>query len=221
MVLVSVLPLLLAAAQPRTERVVVDAGRPVAEAALEIAKRCLCVITYEDQAWDRSEVVPSPDAATSVPASVRFEFELPLDLAGQRARTRDAIRAMLQAFNGLGGARRFKLLESATAFSIVPVTGSPLDVTISFTSTDGTLADTLRRFLDVVSRQSHTRLLEGNVPSNFVMQHSVIVVADRQTARDVLDLIWSAAGARVSWRLLYDYGMQAYFLNVTLVSVKP
>ena len=43
--------------------------------------------------------------------------------------------------------------------------------------------------------------------------------SERIVVDGVLDLIWSAAGARVSWRLSYDYEMEAYYLKIKLVRV--
>jgi hypothetical protein len=208
------------AVQREAGPVVFDDPRPLAAAVLELQRRCLCVITYEDIRWTESQVedsaeVPSPSrkgVRVRVPKGRPLTVTLREKLAPREMGA--AFDAVLQAFEQTGSPGAFRVVASGEGFHVVPADHALFDVRITVPARTQSVADAIPAILAEAARTSGSRILVGSVPLNLLMATTTSDGATGDRFGDVLARTLAATGKTLSWRLLYDFGMQAYYLNI-------
>jgi hypothetical protein len=216
------IPVATTAMQEESDRVVVDDPRPLAAAVLEIERRCRCVVTYEDVRWISSQVEPAahlsgrPGALRAhVPKGRPLTVTLPRKM--DPAVTGDmaaALHAVLQAFEQTGSPGAFRAVSTPFGFHILPADHALFDVRITLPSRTRSVAEALPEVLAGVAVASGNRILVGRVPVNLLMRTTTDGGASDERFGDVLARLLASTGRPMSWRLLYDFGMKAYYLNV-------
>ncbi|MGE5243968.1 MAG: hypothetical protein ACM3SQ_07050 [Betaproteobacteria bacterium] len=125
-----------------------------------------------------------------------------------------AFQAVFDAFKQAGNPGVFRVVSSAVGFNIVPRDGAPFDVPISIPVGRRSLAQLLPDMLATVGAASGNRDLLARAPVNWLMQTSAEGGASGDRFGEVLTRVLSSGRNRLSWRLLYDFGMEAYYLNL-------
>ena len=204
------------------ERVLADGARPLAAAVLQVEHRCRCVITYEDHKLRSEDVedlpghVPGPETP-KVPKGHAFMFRIRRDLFSQDpGKTEQALRDMLVAFEQTDGAGTFRVLRADGAFHVVPDDKSLLDARVTLNLADRPLAEAIGTVMQQVSSPTGEAVKFGTVPANLMMK-TLTIHATNERADDVLIRALMSTGRTLSWRLLYDFGYQAFYLNIHLV----
>jgi hypothetical protein len=136
---------------------------------------------------------------------------------------------MVAEYNASGYPATFQVVRTEDMLHVVPVSvqgqdgslvrqSSILDARISLSPRkDRTTLEALATLLAAVQAATGQHVLLGTSPTNLFVQSRMEEGAADETARDVLIRTVRATGRRLSWRLLYDPGDQAYFLNLHLV----
>lgn len=208
--------------QMQAEELTIDDPRPLGAAVLQFERRCHCIVTYEDLKWREEEVEDisglihhTPGAVKPlIPKGRRFAFTISNNIASE---PRDVVRAGLQqmiaAFERANGAGTFRLMQSESAFHIVPKSAGVLDVPISFDRSERSLGDTISTILSAVTAVNGEKIKFGTVPIN-LMKRTIVLDASKEPAADVLSRALKLTGRTFSWRLLYDFGLRDYALNL-------
>lgn len=220
-------PLLLApiasAGQQETAEVVFTDPRPVGAAVLELERRCRCVITYEDVRWTESQV----EDAAEVPARSRdgrraqvprgrpltVTLSSKLDPAAPGEVTA-ALESVFQAFERTGSPGSFRVVSRPDAFHVVPADHALFDVRITVPARTRSVAEAIPEILAAAGAAGGSRVLVGRVPLNLLMGTTTDAGADGERFGDVLARALGSTGKALSWRLLYDFGMKAYYFNI-------
>jgi hypothetical protein len=224
----------------------IDDPRPVAKAILMLEEKYGWVITYEDPRYvhdseitdvtlkvrrDLDKYEPGEAHKVLIPRQGVLEFaydvvpntNLPPDPARVVQRLLDA-----QAVRGTGG--RFRLESRGKIMHVIPTAiknragvlipqESMLDTIISLPAADRTVYDKLESICAIISRATKIRIGIAAYPTMF-HEFRDRQGAVSQKARDVLVNTFATieSGDGVSWRLLYDPGLNRYLLNIYHVS---
>jgi hypothetical protein len=167
--------------------------------------------------------------------SFTFDVDEPADprrmkaLASTALTPRDAILEMLASYDAaLGGGEMFDLIESNGLFHVVPYryTGlsgrreriTPLlDLAVSVSPKQRTAADVVTEICDLLSSATDQTVVLGTTPWSQLARHATTISASREAARSVLSRLLAELPVPLSWRLLYDPGLQWYVLNIHVV----
>jgi hypothetical protein len=120
------------------------------------------------------------------------------------------------------------VLESNGLFHVVPARfvdvsgqvweGGPLlDTKISVLPRQRTGLELIAEVCRSVSAATGQTVVEGSIPSGLLAGTTLVTAAD-ETARSVLSRFLAELPDNLSWRLLYDPGLQWYVLNIRVVS---
>jgi hypothetical protein len=216
-------PVAAAAMQRDSDQIVFDDPRPLAAAVLELEHRCRCVITYEDVRWTQSQVedaavVPnrSPDGLRAQvpkgrPLTVTLSRKIDTGVPGEMPA---ALQAVFQAFEESGNAGAFRVVSTRAGFHVVPAQHALFDVRITLPARTRSVAQAIPEIVAEAGAASGNRILVGSVPVNLLMQTTTDSGASGERFGDVLAGIFASTGRALSWRLLYDFRMKAYYLNI-------
>jgi hypothetical protein len=224
----------------------VEDPRPVAKTILRLEYQYGWTITYEDPRYvhdseitdvtlkvrrDLDKYEPGEAHKVLIPRQGVLEFaydvvpntNLPPDPARVVQRLLDA-----QAVRGTGG--RFRLESRGKIMHVIPTAiknragvlipqESMLDTIISLPAADRTVYDKLESICAIISRATKIRIGIAAYPTMF-HEFRDRQGAVSQKARDVLVNTFATieSGDGVSWRLLYDPGLNRYLLNIYHVS---
>ena len=137
------------------------------------------------------------------------------------------IRKIVADYNASGNPGQFIVRERAdgrlevVGTSVKHESGAPLrvapilDMPITVPAGSMNLADALTAILSALNAKSSAKV-GGTGPTNLMIQTQVKLSGIETSARDALHEVLSQAKIRLHWALLYDAGMQAYFLNVQM-----
>lgn len=213
------------------DRIMVNDPRPVAAAIEEIMRVSGKAVTYEDPPiLHKHAMMPigrgaGDDDSLLVPKGGRLNVTLPADRsAGQ---TNAAVGAMVGDYNASRGAATFAVLPGAlthvvprqaanAAGRLVPVTPL-LDSKITLEAKPRSALALIAEICKAVSATSGQRVGLGTIPAHRLRRQQIDIGADNESARKVLEKAIVASAAPLSWRLLYDPGLKAYFLNIPVI----
>jgi len=228
----------------RVEKLTVDYGRPVAEAAAELEKRYGWVITYEDPIYvndseiadvtlqvrrDLDKYKPGEAPKVLVPKAGKLSISLNVQShTGKPVNAPEAVvRQLLNSNNRAGYAGRFRLKMNGEIMHIIPTAyksksgalvrqQAVFDSVITIPSQDRTVLQSLELLCDAISRSTGVKVVLGTIPDNLFYHSRSRVGAKRETARDFLVRLLATANTTVhlSWRLLYGPGTRYYALNI-------
>lgn len=127
-----------------SEEIVVNDPRPLAAAVQEFAKRCECVITYEDVKWRRDELEISPtgrfrpDGSPLMrPNGIPFRSFVSPKLAGLTSAEIDEHFALvMHAFQGSQNYGQFKVIRGRTALHVLPARSGLLELPVTLKMKD-------------------------------------------------------------------------------------
>lgn len=221
------------------EVLVVEDGRPLAKAVVELETQFGWVITYEDPPYifkgDISDVTaivrrdldkypPGEAPRVFVPKGGKFVFHYDARLSHDPLML---LRRLVFAYHRDIGAASFKVGKSDGAFHIIPVTvrgnsgkqvlvTPPLNVVITLSSKVRTAFEELEEICATVSELAHSRLVVGTIPIGMFSKSLGKRGTSRITARHALDdlLEKTGNGVKLSWRLLYGPDTKMYALNI-------
>jgi hypothetical protein len=207
-------------AQDASGRVVVDDPRPVAAAVQELEHRCHCVVTYEDPTWSQSQVEETPGLSRDGrhvqvprgrPMTVTLSIEINPAVTGE---VHAALAEVFRAADHAGNPSAFQVISTQGAFHVVPLEQALFDTRITLPSRTESLAEALPRILAEAGAASGRRILLGMAPVNLLMQTTTDAHADGERFGEVLERVLASTGRMMSWRLLHDFGMKSYYLNI-------
>ena len=228
--------------KPKKITLSVIESRPVASIVSKLEVACGCVITYEDPTYEHySEIADvtetvrrdldqyppgkAPRVLIPKPDLLTIEYD---PLAAKRT---DGIVAILQQVLDAQAARRnagrFRLETDRQTIHVVPAFGknaagalvrkrSLLDTVIALPPEERTGKQTLEAICAAVGELTGTRVMTGTIPLNPFLRDRQGQEINSGKARDVLsNLLETLQGAnKLSWRLLYDPGVQTFVLNI-------
>jgi hypothetical protein len=218
----------------------VDDPRPVAEAVLTLESLYGWAITYEDPRYahpgevsDITEkvrrdlrdfpmgkaprvVIPRGGPLT-VDYFVNAESGMPEDPAAVIQRVLD--------IHAAGEGSSFRLLQSGRYFHVVPAQlknrngnveeqRSLLDAVISVPPQQGDRRETLEDICHAIEVATRSHVVVGTIPERLFGQAISAPAVFNQSARDILTETLAGTGVALSWRLLYDPGLEEYVLNI-------
>jgi hypothetical protein len=209
-------------------RVAVNDPRPVAAAVEEIETFSGRPVSYEDPPLvDPRHMAPmvtdtSGEMTLMAPKGGSFDVTLPADASA--AAQLEAVQGLVARFNTRGEGATFAVQqdaflhvvprEAANAAGVLVAVTPVLDarITLEAKPRDGmeVLADVFR----AVAAATGEAVKIGTVPNTLLVQAHIGVGAEREPARVVLERLVAATGRPLSWRLLYDPGLKAYYFNV-------
>jgi hypothetical protein len=99
--------------------------------------------------------------------------------------------------------------------------GSILDAAITLPDQERDVVETLEAICKAVADATHTPVYMGTIPWNLFRGNRSAQSVFNATARDALTGTLAATARRFSWQLLYDPGLEEYFLNIHPVLVSP
>jgi hypothetical protein len=221
-----VVPATARVTQGQLESVVIDDPRPLAAAVLELEQRCHCAISYEDSQWTESEVEEVRSAPAQSPGTLRPKVPKGRSLSVTLDRQIDAaspnemqaaLNAMFDAFERAGNPGAFRVVSSQMGYHVVPKEQALFDVRITVATRSRSVADAIPEILAAVSTASGKQIRLGRVPVKLLMGTTTDAGANNQRFGDVLARILASTGKPLSWRLLYDFAMASYYLNLHTV----
>jgi hypothetical protein len=209
--------------QPDEEKLLAQAPRPLHAALQQFEPRCHCVVTYEDRKWRSDEVqdlpgrTPGPETP-KVPKGNPFMFSVSRDNISERTPDRlgASLQEILNAFEQTNGVGMFRVVSQGGTFHVLPKEGSVLDAVVSFESGSRTLSETIGSILQAASDAKGEKIRLGTAPTN-LMKQTVSLAAHGERASEVLSRALSFSGRKLSWSLLYDFGYQAFYMNIHAV----
>jgi hypothetical protein len=121
----------------------------------------------------------------------------------------------------------FRWMQVGNVFHVIPKEmkdrdgkwgprGSILDLAITLPKEERTGTEMLRAIGDAVAAKGGAHILIGKVPNN-VFSYRGTLVAENETARNVLVRTLDGINERLTWMLLFDPTSREYFLNVILL----
>ncbi len=210
--------------------IVVDDPRPVAAAIDEIERRSGRPITYEDPPiLNSNHMMPmvrgGKDSALLMPRGGSLRFSLPANDSPEQVLA--ALERMVETYNVSHGAATFSVLRDGLTHVVprqtVDASGRPVAVTpvldsrITVAAKRRNAMELLEEITRAVSLASGQTVEIGTVPMRALLRRQVEIGANSEPARNVLEKLIVASGMPLSWRLLYDPGLKAYYLNIPLV----
>jgi hypothetical protein len=216
-------PVASTAMQRDSDQIVFDDPRPLAAAVLELEHRCHCVITYEDVRWTQSQVEDAPEVASRSTDGLRVQVPKGRPLTVTLSRKIDsavpgevpaALEALFEAFEQSGNPGAFRVVSTPAGFHVVPAEHALFDVRITLPARTRSVAQAIPEILAEAGAASANRILVGRVPRNLLMRTTTESGANNERLGEVLARIFASTDRALSWRLLYDFRMKAYYLNI-------
>ena len=207
---------------PSMESITVDDPRPLSAASDQFERRCHCIVTYDDPELRQDQVeslsgYPPGRGTPLVPKGRPFTFTVSPAASSQTAQeVSGTLQQMIEAFGRINGEGQFRLHSANGAFHVVPTAGDPLDAPITLERATRSLYQTISAIVGVVSTTSGTQVRLAAIPVN-LSKGLITVEASGESGRDVLVRALRLSGRPLSWRLLYDFGEKAYYLNIHAV----
>jgi len=225
---------LSAATLPTSLVIAVEDPRPLAAAAKELGVRFGVPVSYEDPPYsDPLDLVYSKEAeGVLIPAGTGLAVEYGYDPDSGTGPLLDPL-AILQAFIQQHEAKdqpgRFRVEEGDGMYFIIPewvrqgkeglVAVTPvLDAVVGLSLAQPASAlDCIHEIVQGAGFASGAQIELGMMPFNLLAQTPVTLEAGALTAREHLAAVSAALPRPVTWRLLYSYDRQTYYLNLALV----
>jgi hypothetical protein len=210
-------------ATQEAEDVFVNDSRPLAAAIKEFAKRCHCVITYEDVKWGRDQVEASAvlrrqsdGVPAMIPRGTPFIFTVSRNLAQMSSKEiAQRVRVMMGDFERSQNPGQFKLVRGQTSLHVLPVQSAILEKPISVEANDIPAVTVVQAALDEVGRLAGEKVGIWTLPVNLLKQ-PIRVTVSSQPGYEVLSHLVTAVDKRLSWHLFYDVNVNSYFLTIYL-----
>jgi hypothetical protein len=218
----------------------VDDPRPVAEAVLTLESLYGWAITYEDPRYahpgevsDITEKVrrdlrdfPMGKAPRVViPRGGPLTVDYPVNADSGTPENPSAVIQRVLDIHAAGAGSSFRLLHSGRYFHVVPAQlknrngnveeqHSILDAVISVPSQQGARREMLEEVCHAIEVATQSHVVVGTIPERLFGQAISALAVFNQSARDVLTETLAGTGVVLSWRLLYDPGLEEYVLNI-------
>ncbi len=212
----------VARAQGESERVLVDDPRPLRAAILQFERRCHCVVTYEDPKWSKDEVedlpgYPPGSQTPKVPKGHAFVLFLSRDPSAFRTsdQIEGALREMINAYDHVNMPGRFDLRTNGEVAHVLPK-NNLLNERVTLERGTRSLLETVQIIVNGASQAKGESIKFGTIPIN-LMKKPITLGPLNERAGDVLATALAMSGRKLSWTLLYDYGYQAFYLNIHAV----
>ena len=223
-----------AATLPTSLEVAVDDPRPLAAVADELERRFGIAVSYEDPPYsDPADLVYSKVAeGVLIPAGSGLTVEYGYDDVEGTGPMLDPL-SILQAFVQQHEAKdqpgRFRVEEEDGMYFIIPervrqgkaglVAVTPvLDAVVGVPLAQPASAmSRLEEIVDGVALATGAEIRLGMIPGNLLTETTVTLEGGALSAREHLAALSAALPNPVTWRLLYDYDRQTYYLNLAIV----
>lgn len=210
----------VAAERPVREILVTD-SRPLHAAVRQIEELCHCSITYEDPAWRRYEVIDKSSHAKTrprlpllAPAWRPFQFSVDDSRLDTPEHVLNSVRSVVDMYHISGNVGLYDVTVSGALISVVPAAGSIFDTVVSLDRTDRPAMESIVELVQAVSVSRGRKIKLGVMPVGKLSRTSLAIEADHESAADILGGIVAGLSPKLSWSLLYDYGLEEYALNL-------
>ncbi len=230
-------------AEPQTA--VVQDPRPLAKAIEYLEAVYGVPITYEDPPYaSPSEIADVTDQVRGsktvgqrilIPrgGSLSFAYETVAPQADKETAllaASAAISGLLANYQTSMGSPRFAVTQEPGSLHVVPTrfmdrTGQVqdlkpiLDTTVSLPPEGRTAYKLVIDLCEALSVATGQTLIPGTIPNGLLATHKTAFPVSNISARSVLDKLFADIDAPLSWRLLYDPGLNWYVLNIHPVSM--
>ncbi len=227
-------------AEERSMTLSVDDPRPVAEVVLKLESQYGWAITYEDPRYVHADdladvtyrvrrdlgdfpMARAPKVLIPRGGPLTVTYNVSSD-TGMPSSAADLIQTALNV-HAAGAGASFRLLQSGSALHVVPARvrnrsgqleeqGSLLDAAITLPPEERDGVEALEAICHAVAASTQTRVSVGAIPLNLLRRNRSTQTVLNSVARDVLTQTLAYAGGKLSWQLLYDPGLDEYFLNL-------
>lgn len=222
-----------AAAQGPETVLSIDDPRPLAAAVLEMERRTLRAITYEDPAYiHESEVRDVTDEVRRDKSGPRIlipsggKIDLPLPAGSAEANGREALlQRWLEAHESSDLPGRFRLERNGEILHVVPAQAKGLDgaaveqrpildLEVTLPAGRRTAVETLEALVQALDSQVEEKVILGLVPVNLLSQAPGLESVEGEKARVALVRLLSTVERKLSWQLFYDPGLRWWVLNL-------
>lgn len=221
--------------------IVVESGRPLADAVETLQSRLGIVITYEDPPYlDPSQLRDATDEVRRgqpnkrrivVPRGGPLSFSYQMPEGTRDEQVTSILGSLLERYRANGYPGDFQVERTGTVFHVVP-TGrlsregrneafqSILSTTLEIepTGTEPQSAiEALRNLVDSLGRTTDVPVVLGTIPTNLLRQSTVASNPGTRSAREELVRILASTGQGVSWQLFFGNEPEVWALNIYLV----
>jgi hypothetical protein len=208
-------------------RITANSPRPLLQTLDALQRTYGWTVGYEDPRYNsRQDVVDVTDngSRNELPAGGEFSVEFPASTPDQGK----TLRLIVDAYNRSKNPGRFELRRTAQEdFYIVGTAARNeagtissqeplLDVVITLTSQERTVADTLDLLSHAVAAQGHTTIVMGILPRNILEHTTATIGGTKISARELLIACLKATHRNLYWRLLFDSSAKGFFLDIHL-----
>jgi hypothetical protein len=234
--------------QGKDDFIIVNSGRPVAAAVVELLKRYPVVITYEDPRYtyagdlkDVTEQIRNPQAPPRndgprvlVPVGGQLQVRYAVSsLTNEPASLESALESIVEAKAALPAGGRFRVERSGSVFHVVASQvrdpsgqwvehTSVLDAPLTLKTGELNGVDMIRAIVDEVSARSGVKFGFNAIRVMRVLaDYRGAVEANNEVAREVMLRTLQGIDERLTWLLYYDPLMQGYALNIVATSADP
>ena len=205
------------------EDVLVNDPRPLAAAIRQFAKRCHCMVMYEDVKWVRNQVEESPilrkrpdGTPALIPRGTPFTFTVPRHLSEMEPPAiAQSLRLVMRRFEASRNPGQFRIVKGHTSLHVLPAHAPLLETRISVAANDISAHAAVRAALGELGRVSGEKIDMWRSPLN-LMKRPVSVTMSDEPAYEVFTRVLAAVDGRLSAELLYDVNAKSYFLTVYL-----
>jgi hypothetical protein len=233
--------------QGRDDFLIVNSGRPVADAVIQLIKRHPVVVTYEDPRFrfagdlkDVTEEIRNPLAPRTAGPRIRVPVGGHLQVRyGVSADTNkpvnlgETLESLVQAKAALPAGGRFRVEQSGNVFHVIASQerdesgrwvehASVLEVPITLAGQELGGFEMVRVILDEVSAKNGVKFEMTAMPvTNILGRYSGVIEASNEPAREVMLRTLHAMSERLTWLLYYDSLTEAYVFNIVAALAEP
>jgi len=226
----------------REVRLEINEPRPLIKALRILSEKTGWRITYEDLPLSRGpDVVDKTDPRAAqttntrilIPAYGRINLTMYVPEGVNERDGAQFVKRLVDHYALMGNPGIFRVAVTENALHVIParmrgVSGEMIDVIpildsrISFVADERTLSETLKQICASLQARRGVRvvLMIGPTEANLLLRPVVKIGANEEEARNVLIRSLDAAGAKLTYNLLWDPGLQMYALNVDDVVIE-
>jgi hypothetical protein len=216
--------------------------RPVAAMVLQLETSHSWRITYEDPPYANDADIDDVTDQVVRDASERSWLKVLVPktrtlsvprLAGVTDESK-ALRTVVIQYNAMVGYEAFQIVQDGPVFHVIPknmkdgsgqlqTAMAVLDTKIAIGAGERSIFQLIDEICAKISVASGTPVKIGTVPQSLLrnLKTPVSTAGRKQSARAILDEVFSRSGVHLSWRLLFDPKDRFYALNLHEVPARP
>jgi hypothetical protein len=217
------------------QTIVVDSGRPLADAVETLQKRLGVVITYEDPPYLHASQLRDATSEVRrgapnerrivVPRGGTLSFSYQLPQGTPEAQAFSLLEGLLQQHRAKGYGGNFRIDKTDRVFHVVPTqrrsrSGKDetfqalLDTPVQIESTEQSAMDVVRRLVVALRGSTDIPVVLGSVPENLLAHTTVKPDSEMKPAREELVSVLASTGQALSWQLLFGNEPEIWVLNI-------